>query len=137
MDFTEIYTQSSSLVAFSPGAHFILTAAGDRVIVRQTDTFQITRTWVMDPAQNPTQAVLSSSKPSTIRHARSHPGTPSEPGNAITHTAWSCDSEYILAASAKQGVVHLLKLRDEDWSGRIDAGTEGHQRHLTKYFSVR
>jgi hypothetical protein len=121
MDFTEIYKQSSSLVNISPGAHFILTAIGDRVIVRQTDTFQITRIWVVDPTQNPTHAVLTSNK----SHAKSHLGTSSESGNSITHTGWSCDSEYILAASVKQGVVHLLKLRDEGWNGRIDAGTEG------------
>jgi hypothetical protein len=134
MDFTEIYRQSSSLVNFSPGAHFILTAIGDRVIVRRTDTFQITRTWVVDPTQNPTHAILTSNKSSAVRHPKSHSGTgtSSESGNSITHIGWSCDSEYILAASAKQGVVHLLKLRDEDWNGRIDAGTEGDRRHLTK-----
>jgi hypothetical protein len=43
----------------------------------------------------------------------------------ITHCAWSCDSEYILAACAKRGVVYILKLRDEDWSGQIEAGAEG------------
>jgi hypothetical protein len=132
MDFTEIYRQSSSLVNFSPGANFILTAIGDRVIVRRTDTFQITRTWVLDPTQNPTNAALTSNKSSTIRHAKPHPGTSTDSGNAITHTGWSCDSEYILAAAAKQGVVHLLKLRDEGWNGRIDAGTEGGQTHFTE-----
>ena len=131
MDFTEIYKQSSSLVNFSPGAHFILIAIGDRVIVRRTDTFQITRTWIVDTTQNPTLALLtqaSNNKPSAIRHAK----TPPESGNSITHTGWSCDSEYILAASAKQGVVHLLKLRDEGWNGRIDAGTEGGRKPLTE-----
>lgn len=132
MDFTEIYRQSLSLVNFSPGAHFFLTAIGDRVIVRRTDTFQITRTWVVDPTQNPTHAILTSNKPSAPRHPKSHLGTSSESGNSITHIGWSCDSEYILAASAKQGVVHLMKLCDEDWIGRIDAGTEGDRRHLTK-----
>jgi hypothetical protein len=127
MDFTEIYRQSSSLVSFSPGAHFILTAIGDRVIVRRTDTFQITRTWVVDPIPNPTQAVLTSNKSSAVRHAKPTLGPSSESGNSITHAAWSGDSEYILAASAKQGVVHLLKLREESWNGRIDAGTEGDQ----------
>lgn len=132
MDFTEIYKQSSFLVDFSPGAHFILTAAGERVIVRRTDTFQITRTWVVDPTQNPTQVVLTSNKPTTMRHTKSHFGTSTESGNPITHTGWSCDSEYILAASAKLGIVYLLKLRDEDWNGRIDAGTEGGLRCLDK-----
>lgn len=125
MDFTEIYRQSSSLVSFSPGAHFILTASGDRVIVRQTDTFQITQTWVVDPTHNPTHDLLTSNKSS---HAKSYFGTSSESGNSITHIGWSCDSEYILAASAKHGVVFLLKLRDKDWNGRIDAGTEGDLR---------
>ena len=135
MDFTEIYRQSSFLVDFSPGAHFILTAAGDRVIVRRTDTFQITRTWVVDPMRNPTQVVLTSNKASTTRHTKSHPGTSSESGNSITHIGWSCDSEYILAASAKQGIVYLLKLRDEDWHGRIDAGTEGDMRLFDRTLS--
>ncbi len=38
MDFTEIYKQSASLVAFSPAGNLILTAAQDRLIVRRTDT---------------------------------------------------------------------------------------------------
>lgn len=34
-------------------------------------------------------------------------------------------SEYILAACAKNGVVHVFKLRDEEWNARIDCGAEG------------
>lgn len=49
----------------------------------------------------------------------------------MTHCGWSCDSEYILAAFAKRGVVHILKLRDEDWSGRIEAGAEGNRMFST------
>lgn len=128
MDFTEIYRQSFSLVAFSPGAQFILTAVQDRIIVRRTDTFQITRTWLIDSTPNPTQAILFS-KPRYSKQQKSQSKAPSspDPESAITHTGWSCDSEYILAACAKQNAVHLLKLRDEDWNGRIDAGAEGDQ----------
>ncbi|KAF8973707.1 WD repeat-containing protein 8 [Flammula alnicola] len=125
MDFTELYRQSASLVAFSPGAHFILTAVQDRVIVRRTDTFQITRTWLVDGSPSPTQAALFSrtnSKQKT-QTVPSHTTTPAD--GWITHISWSCDSEFILAACAKKGVVHLLKLRDEEWSGRIDSGAEG------------
>lgn len=122
MDFTEIYKQSSSLVAFSPGAHFILTAVHDRVIVRQTDTFQITRTWLLDPSPSPTHASLttSKSKPTTSNISGGEVG--------ISHVGWSCDSEYILAACAKRGVVHLIKLRDAEWNGRINAGAEGDEQ---------
>jgi hypothetical protein len=118
MDFTELYRHSRSLVAFSPGAHFILTAVQDRVIVRKTDTFQITRTWLVDSSLSPTQAALSSSSKSV--HTAN---TPTD--GWITHLSWSHDSEFILAACAKRGVVHLLQLRDENWSGRIDSGAEG------------
>ncbi|KAK7034731.1 hypothetical protein VNI00_012138 [Paramarasmius palmivorus] len=117
MDFTEIYKQSSSLVAFSPGAHFILTAVLDRIIVRRTDSFQITRTWQVDASPSQTQTLLGSSNTKSK----------STPPNStwITHAGWSCDSEYVLAACAKRGVVHVFKLRDEEWSARIDAGAEG------------
>ena len=124
MDFTELYRHSASLVAFSPGAHFILTAVQDRVIVRKTDTFQITRTWLVDSSPSPTQALFSSSKskPKSIHTSNTTDGW-------ITHLGWSHDSEFILAACAKSGVVHLLQLRDEDWSGRIDSGAEGDGQH--------
>ncbi|KAF9462116.1 WD repeat-containing protein 8 [Collybia nuda] len=120
MDFTEIYKQSSSLVAFSPGAHFILTAVQQRLIVRRSDSFQISRTWLLDTSPSPTHAALTTSK---SRINSSNPHHSSDP--PISHVGWSCDSEYILAACAKRGVVHLLKLQDEEWSGRIDSGAEG------------
>lgn len=118
MDFTEIYKQSNSLVAFSPGAHFILTAIGDRLIVRRSDTFQISRTWLVEASPSPTNLTLAASNKF---RSLTFPGT--DP--SITHIGWSCDSEYILAACTKRGVVHILKLRDEEWSGRIDSGAEG------------
>lgn len=121
MDFTEIYRQSSSLVLFSPGAQFILTAIEDRLIVRRTDTLQITRTWLLDASRSPTHASLTTfkAKPSSIP-------IPNPTHEAwISHLGWSCDSEIILAACAKRGVVHLRKLQDEDWTGRIDCGAEG------------
>ncbi|KAI3615147.1 wd repeat-containing protein 8 [Moniliophthora roreri] len=118
MDFTEIYKQSSNLVAFSPGAHFILTAVHDRIIIRRTDSFQITRTWQIDSSPSQTQSVLGGGSSNKTK------ATP--PNNAwITHAGWSCDSEYVFAACAKRGAVHVFKLRDEEWSARIDAGAEG------------
>ncbi|KAH9486624.1 WD repeat-containing protein WRAP73 [Psilocybe cubensis] len=123
MDFTELYRQTTSLVAFSPGAHFILTAVQDRIIVRRTDTFQITRTWLVDSSPSPTQSALISLNSKQKFHTSNSSNI--NPDSWITHVGWSCDSEYILAGCAKRGVVHLLKLRDEEWSGRIDSGTEG------------
>ncbi|KIM47892.1 hypothetical protein M413DRAFT_439574 [Hebeloma cylindrosporum] len=124
MDFTELYRQSASLVAFSPGAHFILTAIQDRIVVRRTDTFQITRTWLVDSSPSPTQTALFSRNNSKGKvQASSASGLNTD--SSITHIGWSCDSEYILAACAKKGVVHLLKLRDDEWNGRIDSGAEG------------
>ncbi|KAF9056497.1 WD repeat-containing protein 8 [Panaeolus papilionaceus] len=126
MDFTELYKHTSSLVSFSPGAHFLLTATQDRVVVRRTDTFQITRSWLLDPTPSPTQAALTSSKSELPKKSsQAAASTVTHPDDWITHLGWSCDSEYILAACAKKGVVHLLKLRDETWEGRIDAGAEG------------
>lgn len=117
MDFTEIYKQTASLVAFSPGAHFILAAVQDRLIVRASATLQITRTWLVDPNPSSTNTLLSkSSNKSSI--ATNDLGW-------ITHAGWSCDSEYLLAACAKNSVVHVYKLQDEEWSARIESGTEG------------
>ena len=117
MDFTEIYKQNSGLVAFSPGAHFILVAAQDRLVIRRADSFQITRTW---------HATSEPPPPSKGPGGRHSGGSAQSPQDGwITHAGWSCDSEYILAACAKKGVVNVYKLRDEEWSARIDAGTEG------------
>lgn len=119
MDFTEVYRQSSSLVAFSPGGHFILTVVEDRIIVRRTDNFQITRTWLVDASPSQTNFFLSNK----VKTSQGPSSTKSDAW--ITHCGWSCDSEYILAACTKHGVVHILKLRDEGWSARIEAGAEG------------
>ncbi|THU93629.1 YVTN repeat-like/Quino protein amine dehydrogenase [Dendrothele bispora CBS 962.96] len=114
MDFTEIYQQSSNLVAFSPGTHFILTAVNDRLIVRSTDTFSITRTWLVDSSPSPTHPITA------------RPSSKVKPSDAfITHIGWSCDSEHVFAACAKRGVVDVYKLRDEEWNARIDSGAEG------------
>ncbi|KAG6336125.1 hypothetical protein ID866_2963 [Astraeus odoratus] len=116
MDFTEIYKQSGNLVYFSPGAHFILNAVEDVLIVRRTDTLQITCTWTLGPPSQ-TASALSSSRPQS--------SAASVPSQLISHAGWSCDSEYLFAASAKGGVVQVFKLRDEDWSARIETGAEG------------
>lgn len=129
MDFTEIYRQSASLVTFSPGAHFVLTAVQDRIIVRRTDTFQITRTWLVDASMSPSHSAFTSKSSSAGKQKPGTSTTISAEG-WITHAGWSCDSEYILAACAKRGVVHLLKLRDEEWNGRIDAGAEGEEAYI-------
>lgn len=132
MDFTEIYKQSGHLVAFSPGAHFLLTAIHDRLLVRRADSFQITRSWQLDPAPNPTTSTIaqhsSAAKLTTSRRPLSR--TPDSTGPVdrdawISHLAWSADSEYILAASAKRGLVDIFKIRDDDWRARIHAGAEG------------
>jgi hypothetical protein len=126
MDFTEIYKQSSSLVAFSPGANFLLTAVQDRLIVRRADTLQVTRAWHVDTTPSPTYTTVHSSSSGNLKgkptasaaaHADSAPD--------ITHIGWSCDSEYILAASAPRGFVSVFQLRDENWQARVDAGVEG------------
>jgi len=123
MDFTELYTHTNALVAFSPGAHFILNAVQDRLIVRRADTFQITRTWPVDSAPSPTYAQLNSK--TREDHKPSNSTTNPAPADWITHLGWACDSEYILAACAKKGVVQVFKMRDEQWNARIDAGAEG------------
>ncbi|KAK0198238.1 WD repeat-containing protein 8 [Armillaria mellea] len=112
MDFTGIYKQSASLVAFSPAGNLILTAAQDRLIVRRTDTFQIVRTSAIDASPSPINASLPQQKALSG-------------DNRITHAAWSSDSEYMLAACARKGVVHVYKLHDEKWHARVDAGAEG------------
>ncbi|KAJ7932521.1 quinon protein alcohol dehydrogenase-like superfamily [Mycena leptocephala] len=89
-----------------PGAHLILTAIQDH-------TFQIMQTWLLNASATPTQALTS---------VKSKGGLPE---NLISHLGWSCDSEYVLAASAKRGVVHIYKVQDENWTARIESGAEG------------
>ncbi len=119
MDFTEIYKQTSLLVSFSPGTHFLLTAVENRLIIRRSDSFQIARTWLVDTSPSPTAAALSNAGSSSLRDKQG------EGGAWITHAGWSCDSEYVLGACAKTGVVCVYKLRDEEWSAKIEAGSEG------------
>ncbi|KAF9022969.1 YVTN repeat-like/Quino protein amine dehydrogenase [Hymenopellis radicata] len=109
MDFTEIYKQSGSLVSFSPGGHFILTAIEDRLVIRRTDSCQIARTVLIDASPSPTNSFLQKTTVKT----------------RISHASWSSDSEYFLAACAPKGAVHVYKLQDERWYARIDAGAEG------------
>ncbi|GJJ08763.1 hypothetical protein Clacol_002982 [Clathrus columnatus] len=119
-DFTEIYSQTHNLVSFSPGTQFTLTAVQDRLIIRRADTFQIARTWVLDNTPSESTTILGSSSKQTIKSKKAI-----ESEGWITHVGWSADSEYILAASAKRGVVHVLKMRDDTWHAKIEAGAEG------------
>ncbi|KAG1825806.1 quinon protein alcohol dehydrogenase-like superfamily [Suillus subaureus] len=117
MDFTEIYKQSGNLASFSPGAHFILNVVENTLIVRRTDTLQIARTWTVT-APSSTASILTNSKSTPSSLDVSSEGW-------ISHAGWSCDSEYLFAASAKKGIVEVFKLRDENWNARIEAGVEG------------
>lgn len=123
MDFTEIYRQSSGLVIFSPGAHFILTAVADRLIVRRADSFHVSRSWQVSSLPSPSiaaTAVVSLRPPKAGRHIDNITQTP-----VISHIGWSSDSEYVFAACAKSGSVCVFRLRDEEWSAKIDSGAEG------------
>lgn len=119
MDYTELYAQSSGHVAFSNGAHWVANAIHDRLVVRRADTFQITRAWQLDLSPSQTQAALTSStsRPSPI------PSSSSE--SPISGIGWSSDSEYLFATCAKYGVINVFRMRDEEWSARIEAGVEG------------
>lgn len=114
MDFTNVFSQTSGIVHFSPGRYFILSAVKDRIVVRRSDREGIVQTWLVDSSPSATTAVLAKG---TARAA------PSD--SYITNAAWSPDSEYILAALAKRGVVHVYSMRDEKWTARIEAGVEG------------
>ncbi|KAF4573059.1 Centrosome-associated WD domain-containing protein [Pleurotus pulmonarius] len=119
MDFTEIYKQTSSLVEFSAGAHFIATAVQDRLIIRRADSFQITRTWLIDASPSATSVLMSSTK------GKASAAASSSSEKLISHIGWSCDSEYLFAACAKSGTVQIFKLADEEWTAHIDSGAEG------------
>ena len=119
MDFTEIFKQTSGVVAFSPGTRFILTAIYDRLVIRQADTFQITRSWQISPEPPPQQG--SSRQPGAVKAVNQS----GQGETTISHASWSCDSEYILVACAKRGIVDVFKLRDETWNARIMVGAEG------------
>jgi hypothetical protein len=122
MDFTEIYRQSSGLVAFSPGAHFILTAVLDHLVVRRADTFHVSRSWQLRSLPSPSAAAIAA--------ASSRPSRPApHPDNitqiVISHIGWSPDSEYVFAVCARSGLVSVFRMRDEDWTARIETGAEG------------
>ena len=123
MDFTELYQQSNSLVAFSNGAHWVVNAVQDRIIVRRADTFAVTRTWLIDATPSATNASFGTANSANRQTAAAH--SASQDLDLVSHISWSPDSEYILAACAKRGVVCVYKMRDEEWSARIEAGVEG------------
>ncbi|CCA69148.1 hypothetical protein PIIN_03047 [Serendipita indica DSM 11827] len=114
MDFTDLFAQTAGIVHFSPGRYFILSAVKDRLVVRRSDREGIVQTWLVDNAPSATHAALAKA---AVKPA------PSE--GWITHAEWSPDSEYILAAVAKRGIVHVFSMRDEKWTARIEAGVEG------------
>lgn len=122
MDFTEIYRQSGGLVAFSPGAHFILTAVSDRLVVRRADTFHVSRSWQVPSLPSPSAAAIAVAPSRPVRPALDADNITQ---NVITHIAWSPDSEYVFAACVKLGLVFVFRMRDEEWSARIETGTEG------------
>ncbi|KIY43351.1 hypothetical protein FISHEDRAFT_67863 [Fistulina hepatica ATCC 64428] len=117
MDFTEIYEQTASLVAFSPVAHFIATGAQDRLIVRRADSFQIARRWTIEPVNlDPPSATTSYAKGKAKEPVKSASARRDTSNHWITHIGWACDSEHIFAAYARQGSVHVFKLQNEEWS---------------------
>ena len=123
MDFTELYQQSAAAVIFSPGAHFILNAVADRLVVRRADTLQIARTWRVDTTPSATNASFHAA---SQQQQQQHIASASNNTDAlVSNLAWSSDSEYILAAIPKRGVVNVYMMRDDNWSARIEAGTEG------------
>lgn len=120
MDFTELYQQSNGLVAFSNGAHWVLNAVQDRIIVRRADTFAVTRTWVVDATPSATNASFGTASTASKQTGYNAADLP-----LVSHIGWSADSEFVLAACARHGVVNIYKMRDEEWSARIEAGVEG------------
>ena len=114
MDFTEIYRQSSGLVAFRHGAHFILTAVADsdRLIVRRAVWVQtLVQTPFMShihgrwPLRHHPQAALASLLASAAATALAAVSLgPPKAGRRTDNTTqtpvigWSSDSEYVFAA---------------------------------------
>ncbi len=93
---------------------------------RRSDTLRVSRSWTVDSSPSPTNALIAATTKS--KHAAA-----SLTDSSITHIGWSCDSEYILAACTKRGTVHVFKLRDAEWSSRIDAGAEGKFRFRMRF----
>jgi aspartate/tyrosine/aromatic aminotransferase len=116
MDFTESHKQTLGLVAFSPGGSYIMNTATNRLIIRRVDTFQISRTCVIDDA-SPTVKTLMAANLS----AKSN----SEQDLWISHASWSADAELFMAACAKGGRIVVYKMRDESWNASINVGAEG------------
>jgi hypothetical protein len=115
MDFTDLYRHTNTQVAFSPGRHFVLTAINDRIVVRKSATFTITASFQADLTPSTTSSVLAGKPSAKLLAAEA----------SITQCAWSPDSEYILAACLRRGIVNIFALRDTGWNARIEAGVEG------------
>ena len=115
MDFTDLYRHANAQVAFSPGQHFILTAINDRVVVRKSSTFTITASFQADLTPSTTSSVLAGKSSAKLLAAEAN----------IAQCTWSPDSEYILAACPRRGIVNVFALRDTTWNARIEAGVEG------------
>ena len=115
MDFTDLYRHTHAQVSFSPGRHFILTAINDRIVVRKSSTFTITASFQADLTPSTTSSVLAGKPSARLLAAEA----------SITQCTWSPDSEYILAACPRRGVVNIFALRDTTWNARIEAGVEG------------
>ena len=115
MDFTDLYRHTNAQVAFSPGRHFILTAINDRVVVRKSSTFTITASFQADLTPSTTSSVLAGNSSAKLLAAEA----------SVAQCTWSPDSEYILAACPRRGIVNIFALRDTTWNARIEAGVEG------------
>lgn len=113
MEFTELYSCSYHLIAFSPGAHFIINFNENRLILRRADSFEVVRIWPVTLESLPTH--LTGLIDTAVASCDS----------IITNIRWCPNSEYVLASSTKLGFVNIYGIRDEEYFASIVAGAEG------------
>lgn len=122
MDFTEVYRAKAAV--FSPDGWCVLATSDNRVVIRQTDTFQITHNWPIDP----TSSVAGAASASSTSGSSSRASPPSD----HLQFEWSCDSRYVLAANCKgtPPQVQVFDVLDPNWSASIRIGIEGVTRAI-------
>ena len=97
VDFSDVFKQSSKLVAWSPDGTLVAAAVGQRLAIR-----------LPDPATRTLQIVHLHMNKETIEHIE-----------------WSCDGQYVLCAMYAKGLVQIWSIDDPDWTCRINEGIAG------------
>jgi hypothetical protein len=106
--FSQVY--HASQVAFSPGTTFLATLHQNRLIIRQTSTLQVIRSFTIHP-RSPSTYIATSTSHLSRSLASSSSSKPQE--ITLDHLQWSNDSLYISVFSKASSSVWIFSLTEE------------------------